>query len=105
MAASEFNPDAIWQEETAVNSSTTPQTFHGVIDGDTIHLQQASLLPAGTAVRILVFTEESNPAQALKPGEGIARAFGAWSDYAVELDRFMDDNRRLRKIDRTELAE
>lgn len=74
------------------------QTFHGVIEGRTIQLDQPSSLPAGTAVRVIVVPERAEAAEHLPPGEGLRRAFGAWKDDDEEgLDEHLEWNRQQRK--------
>jgi hypothetical protein len=65
----------------------------GTIHGKTIELEQAPGLPDGQAVSV---TLTPSPIT----GEGLRRAFGAWSGEATELDQFLEETRRDRKQDR-----
>src|SRR3954447_14313670 len=91
----------------------------GVVRGKTIELEQPSGLPDGQEVPVHVQPAPVPPAVStdwaeaghqletlrqqfkdLPPGEGLRRAFGAWADRADEVDRFVEENYRLRLIDR-----
>jgi hypothetical protein len=65
----------------------------GTIHGKTIELEQAPGLPDGQAVSVIL----QSPSAA---GEGLRRAFGAWSGETAELDQFLEQIRRDRKQDR-----
>jgi hypothetical protein len=39
------------------------------------------------------------------PGEGLRRAFGAWTDASEELDRYLEWNRQQRKVGRPEIEQ
>jgi tRNA(fMet)-specific endonuclease VapC len=49
------------------------QTLHGVIQGDTIQLDQSPGLPSGTVVRVTVETDATPTTPTLPPGEGLRR--------------------------------
>ncbi|OAI49912.1 hypothetical protein AYO44_18260 [Planctomycetaceae bacterium SCGC AG-212-F19] len=77
--------------------------FKGTVHGKTIELEEAPGLPDGQAVTVLV---QPVPAQeALPPGDGLRRSFGAWSEDAEELAKFLEWNRQQRQRDRREIAE
>lgn len=77
-----------------MNNSTV---LRGVIHGKMIELDQELGLPEGQAVQVTV-QPVSTPT-----GEGLKKAFGAWSDEADELDEFLDWNRNQRKQRRREI--
>lgn len=81
------------------------ETIHGVIDGNTIRLDHASALPAGTSVRVVITQEAGAAHEDAPPGEGLKRAFGAWADYANELDQLERETRELRRLERREQFE
>jgi hypothetical protein len=63
-------------------------TYHGVIRGKTIELDEAPWLPEGLGVTIEIIP--------FRPGEGIRASAGAWADAGPELDKWlkrMDDAR------------
>jgi hypothetical protein len=99
--------------------SETAAMLKGVVRGKTIELEQESGLPDGQDVLVRVepvpATAQMHPGWAeakrqldelrdefkgLPPGEGLRRAFGAWADQSDEVDRFVEENYRLRLIDR-----
>lgn len=79
--------------------SHTKTVLKGVVHGKTIELEDESGLPDGQPVNVTVQPLQEQ----LAPGEGLRRAFGAWADDADELDRFLEWNRRQRKIGRPEI--
>ena len=70
----------------------------GVIHGKTIELEEEPGLPAGQEVTVTL--RPTSTEDALPPGEGLRRSFGAWADDAEELDRYLEWNRQQRKISR-----
>jgi hypothetical protein len=80
--------------------ATNGSDIRGVIHGKTIELDMETGLPEGQPVRVtvepLASVERASP-----PGQGLRRAFGAWADDAEDLDRYLEWNRRQRKIGRT----
>jgi hypothetical protein len=63
-------------------------TYHGVIRGKTIELDEAPSLPEGLGVTIEILP--------YRPGDGIRASAGAWADAGPELDEWlkrMDDAR------------
>ena len=56
-------------------------TYHGVIRGKTIELDQPPSLPDGQDVTI-----EIHP---FRPGDGIRASAGAWADAGPELDEWL----------------
>jgi hypothetical protein len=79
-----------------------PHIFEGVVHGRMIELSQESGLPEGQAVSVIVQPVVKQVEQ-LPPGEGLRRAFGAWSDEAAELDKFLAETRQLRQRKRPEI--
>jgi hypothetical protein len=71
---------------------TNGNSYLGVVHGTTIELGAKTGLPDGFPVRVTVEPANEN-AERLPPGEGLRRAFGAWSDDAKELDLFLAEIR------------
>jgi hypothetical protein len=67
----------------------------GVVRGRTIELEREPGLPDGQVVSVLL-------RPAATTGDGLRRAFGAWSDDAGELDAFLEQVRRDRDGQRPE---
>ena len=81
---------------------SAPKTvFKGVIHGRTIELEDASGLSDGQRVQVTV--QSVSQQEPITPGEGRARAFGAWAEDAEEVDRYLEWNRQQRKIGRSEI--
>jgi hypothetical protein len=74
--------------------------FKGTVHGKLIELDQASDLPDGQQVTVVVHPANGS---ALPPGEGVRRSAGAWADDAEELDKYLEWSRQQRKIGRGEL--
>jgi hypothetical protein len=73
------------------------EMLHGVIQGDTIRLDEPSHLPAGTLVRVIVVVAESQ-GEKLPAGEGLRRSYGAWQgDDEAGLDAYLEWSRQQRK--------
>ena len=80
-----------------IGMKTNTTSFAGIIRGTMIELDEATGLglPDGSPVRVTV--EPANlDTERLPPGEGLRRAFGAWSEDAEELDLFLAEIRRSR---------
>ena len=73
----------------------------GTVHGKTIELDHESGLPDGQRVTVVVATAKST--EALAPGEGLRRAFGAWAEDAEELDAYLELNRQQHKLPRREI--
>lgn len=71
----------------------------GRIRGKMIELDQAPELPDGQEVSVTLRTELSEKERRAC----LLRAFGSWAEGGEELDRFMEQLRQDRKIDRPEL--
>ena len=69
----------------------------GIVRGKTIELEEATGLPDGQAVSVVV-----RPAPPSQPGDGLRRAFGAWSDDPEGLEEFLAQMRRDRDQQRPE---
>jgi len=67
-------------------------SYLGVVHGTTIELGAKTGLPDGFPVRVTV-EPVNKTADRLPPGEGLRRAFGAWSEDAKELDLFLAEIR------------
>ena len=67
----------------------------GVVEGDVIRLEQATGLPDGQRVTIVL-----RPVETLPTMEGMQKAFGAWADDAESVDAFLQWNRQQRKAGR-----
>jgi hypothetical protein len=79
--------------------------MRGVIRGKTIELEQAPGLPDGQPVGVTVEPLAATDPEPLPPGEGLRRAFGAWSEDAEELAVFLEWNRQQRKLGRGRMAD
>jgi hypothetical protein len=77
--------------------SSNPATLRGVIHGQTIQVEDPLNLPDGQQVTIIV-------QPLLLPEEAIRRSAGGWSDDPEGVDRFVEQMRRLRDLDRPESA-
>ena len=77
------------------NSSTT---MRGVVHGKTIEVEGDLNLPEGQQVAITVQPLPS-------PEEAIRRSAGGWSDDPEGVDRFVEEMRRLRSLERPEEAQ
>ncbi|MBI1902639.1 MAG: hypothetical protein HYS13_16180 [Planctomycetia bacterium] len=71
--------------------------FKGVIHGKTIELAEATGLPEGQRVTVILQPESS---QAASTEEGLRLAFGACADEAADLDAYLAWTREQRKIGR-----
>jgi hypothetical protein len=61
----------------------------GVVRGRTIELEEETGLPDGAVVMVRVKGQSDRP-EKLPPGEGLRRAFGAWSGPGEEgLDEYL----------------
>lgn len=69
----------------------------GVVRGRTVELEHESGLPEGQLVSVVL-------RPALPPGEGLRRAFGAWSSDAQALDEFVLHIYRDREDPRPDVA-
>jgi hypothetical protein len=82
--------------------ATSGSDLRGVVHGRTIQLDEDTGLPEGQPVRVTVQPLADDELLS-SPGEGLRRAFGAWADDAEDLDKYLEWNRRQRKIGRPEL--
>ncbi len=75
------------------------ESSRGVVHGKVIELDEELGLPDGQRVTVVVQpvgTGTEPPSDSLL-GEGLRRAFGAWSDDAEELDEYLHWTRLQRK--------
>ncbi len=72
------------------------ETLHGVIQGDSIHLNQPSSLPAGTQVEVVVTLSSQGPSAT----RTLAELFGAWKEDGDQLDEHVEWCRQQRKVER-----
>jgi hypothetical protein len=72
----------------------------GVVHGNRIEFDINLGFPDGQKVAVHV---RPLAADASPPGEGLRRAFGAWSEDAAELDAYLEWNRQQRKLNRREI--
>lgn len=79
--------------------------IQGVIHGKIIELEREPGLPDGQQVEVTVMPLPKEPFARLPPGEGLRRAFGAWSEEIEGVDEFLDWNRRQRLLDQREIEE
>lgn len=78
--------------------TSSPMTMRGVVHGKTIEVEGELNLPEGQEVAIIV-------QPLLSPEEAIRRSAGGWSDDPEGVDRFVEEMRRLRSLERPEPAE
>lgn len=81
--------------------SQTQTVLKGIVHGKTIELNHESGLPDGQEVTVSI--QPLPLVQQLPPGEGIRRSAGAWGDDPDGLDKYLEWNRRQRKIGRREI--
>jgi hypothetical protein len=72
----------------------------GTVRGKIIELETEPGLPDGQQVTVMVEPMPQPETVAESPLEALKRAAGSWSDDPEGLDRFLEWNRRQRKIDR-----
>ena len=77
---------------------TSPLTMRGVVHGKTIEVEGNLNLPEGQEVAIIV-------QPLLSPEEAIRRSAGGWSDDPEGVDRFVEEMRRLRSLERPETTQ
>jgi hypothetical protein len=77
-----------------------PNILKGIIHGKTIELDREPGIPDGQEVTVSV--QPAGGTRRLPPGEGLRRSAGAWAEDAEELGKFLDWNRRQRKLGRPE---
>jgi hypothetical protein len=82
--------------------SWSQTVLKGVVHGKTIELEKAPGLPEGQPVHVTIHPAVEK--EKLLPGEGIRQSAGAWADDSDGLDKFLEWNRRQRKISRPEIA-
>jgi hypothetical protein len=80
-------------------------SLQGIVHGKIIELDDESGLPDGQRVALFVQPLESASTSGgrMPPGEGLRKAFGAWSEEADELEEYLAWNRSQRKITRPEM--
>lgn len=78
--------------------TNSPSTMRGVVHGKTIEVEGDLNLPEGQEVAIIV-------QPLLSPEEAIRWSAGGWSDDPEGVDRFVEEMRRLRSVQRPEPAE
>jgi hypothetical protein len=81
------------------------RTICGRAHGKIIELDADSGVPEGQAVRVIVEPLPLAEPEQLPPGEGLRRAFGAWTDEGEDLDKFLEWNREQRKVGRRSIEE
>ncbi len=79
--------------------------FKGVVHGKIIELDREPGLPDGQAVTVTVQPTPVPAAGQVSTEELMRRTFGAWSQDAEALDKFLEETRQLRKLPRREVAE
>lgn len=76
----------------------------GTVHGKTIELREEIALPDGQEVTVFVQpVSVAAEEEALPPGEGLRRAFGAWAEDAEELDKYLHWNQQQRELNRPEI--
>ena len=73
--------------------TSPPTSMRGVVHGRTIELEGDLNLPEGQQVDVIVQPR-------LSPEEAIRRSAGGWSDDPEGVDRFVEEMRRLRDLER-----
>ena len=78
------------------NMASNSESHRGIVRGKMIELDQETGMPDGQEVVVIV---QSASAAAIpwKPGDGIRRSAGGWSDDVQGLDEFLVWNRQQRK--------
>ena len=81
-------------------------SLQGIVHGKIIELDDELGLPDGQRVALIVQPLESasSSGERMPPGEGLRQAFGAWSEEAEELEKYLAWNRSQRKITRPEMT-
>ena len=78
--------------------TNSSNTMRGVVHGKMIEVEGDLNLPEGQQVAITV-------QPLLSPEEAIRRSAGGWSDDPEGVDRFVEEMRRLRSLERPEEAQ
>jgi len=79
--------------------ATNSSDLRGIVHGKMIVLQEEPGLPDGQEVTVSVKPVENR----LPPGEGIRRSAGAWADDPEGLDNWLEEMRRSRQLDHSEI--
>jgi hypothetical protein len=85
--------------------SKPPEILMGVIHGKTIELDEEPGLPDGQPVQVTVKPVAQPGNAAENPLDALKRAAGGWSDDPEGLERYLEWNRRQRKVNRPEIPE
>ena len=83
----------------------TPIAMKGIVHGRTIELEAEPGLPDGQQVTVTVAPVPQQESAAESALQALKRAAGSCSDDPEGLDRFLEWNRQLRKVNRRELPE
>lgn len=75
--------------------ASNQSAVRGVVHGKTIEVEGELNLPDGQQVTLIV-------QPVLTPEEAIRRSAGGWSDDPEGVDRFVEEMRRLRNLERPE---
>lgn len=78
---------------------STEAGIRGIAHGKMIELEHDSGLPEGQSVVVVVRPIPSE----YVPGDGLRESFGGWADEAEELDKYLEWNRKQRKVSRPEI--
>jgi hypothetical protein len=79
--------------------NTSALEMSGTVHGNSIEADQSLGLPEGLKVKMVVsFTSETDAATSSVP-PGLLRAFGAWKEDSEEIDKFLEESRRLRLLE------
>jgi hypothetical protein len=82
-----------------------PTVLKGVVHGRMIELDDDPGFPDGHPVTLTVEPAPKGEATIPSPLDALKRAAGSWADDVEGLDRFLEWNRRQRKINRREMPQ
>jgi len=77
------------------------ENLRGVVHGDVIQLETDIGLPDGQEVTVSV-----RPLAVKRDGsDGLRRSAGTWADDPDGLDAYLEENRRVRQLDRPDIEQ
>jgi len=83
--------------------SSAATTIKGTVHGRTIELETEPGFPDGQQVTVTVELVPPQQRAVEDPLEALKRAAGSWADDPEGLDRYLEWNRRQRKVNRSEI--
>ncbi len=81
------------------------KTLKGVIHGRAIELEEETGLSEGQEVNVTIEPVARRQGATADAVEALKRAVGSWADDPEGLDRYLEWNRRQRKVSRGEMPE